>query len=66
MAVTCPAVAEYRNLIATDDGNTVYFEAPNGPTSSGWYVIRLRTDGLTTEPLKQRVADVSGSNLVSA
>jgi len=58
--------AAYSNLIATGDGNTVYFQAETGFVSKSWYVARLASSSPFVEELRESVADVSNTGAVFA
>src|SRR5262249_2869702 len=61
-------MAAYSNLIATDDGKSVYFGTQTGYANPTWYVARAGDTGPVVEPLKlsSPLQDVSGSETVFA
>ena len=58
--------AAYSNLIATADGNTVYFQVETGFVSRSWYVARDASSVPVVEEVRDSVADVSNSGAVIA
>jgi len=65
--IASPSIfADYQNLIATEDGRSVYFQAPTGISSTGWFVTQALTGGTATRTLTGSVADVNGTGTVTA
>src|SRR6266436_2952884 len=60
--------AGYSNLMATADGNTVYFQASGllGLAAERWYTLRNTSAGQSLEVLNASPVDVSASGAVVA
>jgi uncharacterized protein (TIGR03437 family) len=56
----------YSDLIATSDGNAVYFKVQTGPVTYSWYVARAGTPGPDVTAVNEPLADVDGSGTVLA
>ena len=64
--LTPPLSGAYSDLIATSDGNAVYFQVQTGPVTYSWYVARAGTPGPVVTAVNQPLADVDGSGTVLA
>ena len=58
--LTPPLSGAYSDLIATSDGNAVYFQVQTGPVTYSWYVARAGTPGPVVTAVNQPLADVDG------
>lgn len=56
----------YSNLIATSDGNAVYFQVQTGPVTYSWYAARTGAGGPSVAAVNEPLADVDGSGVVLA
>ena len=54
-----PALAQYHDLLATEDGNTVFFQAATGINSSGWFQAQQMKGTAITGSLADINADGS-------
>ena len=57
-----PAMAQYHDLIATEDGSTVYFQAATGINTSGWF----QAQQLAGAPVTSSLADINADGSTKA
>ena len=58
--------AAYSNLVATDAGDTIYFQVGAGLVTERWFAVRDTGSGRIVESVSSSLADVSGSGAVLA
>jgi hypothetical protein len=58
--------AAYSNLIASGDGNTIYFQVGTGLVADRWFAVRNAGSSRIVESIDNSLADVSGSGTVLA
>lgn len=67
LSIVAPSLfGAYDNLIATSDGESVYFRVQGGPVTYNWYVARAGMGGPGVTPVSGPLADVDGAGAVLA
>ena len=65
-AIFAPTLsAAYSNMIATDAGNTIYFQVGTGSATERWLTVRNTSSGQIVESVNSSLADVGFSQLRS-